>query len=521
MPNKWIMAAIGLVLGFLIALVIYLIKRNSAFRLVSGAKEIAAEIRESAQTDIETTKKAVILEAKDEWFKQKKVLEDEIKERQKELRFQEKKFNERLSSLDKRLESMDKKEANMVEQEKRLKHKEEDISRKNKEAENLIGEQRTKLSEIAGLSREEALNMMREELLLQARQVAANDAKLIIEQIKLDTSKKAAEILSTAIQRLAVDHVSESTVSVVSLPSDEMKGRIIGREGRNIRTFEKASGVDLIIDDTPEAVVLSCFDPVRREIARLALEKLISDGRIHPGRIEDIINKTEKEMDQNLVKLGEKAVLETNIHNISGNLIKVLGRLHYRTSYGQNVLKHSLEAAWICGILAAELGLDQEIARRAGLLHDIGKAVDQEFDGTHAIIGANLARKNGESKIIVNAIEAHHEEVEATSVYAALVQASDAISGARPGARREMLETYMQRLAKLEEIANSVQGVNKSYAIQAGRELRIIVEPSMVEDVQTSLLASEIAAQIEKEVQYPGQIKVTVIRETRQIAMAK
>jgi len=502
-------------------LVIYLIKRNSAFRLVSGAKEIAAEIRESAQTDIETTKKAVILEAKDEWFKQKKVLEDEIKERQKELRFQEKKFNERLSSLDKRLESMDKKEANMVEQEKRLKHKEEDISRKNKEAENLIGEQRTKLSEIAGLSREEALNMMREELLLQARQVAANDAKLTIEQIKLDTSKKAAEILSTAIQRLAVDHVSESTVSVVSLPSDEMKGRIIGREGRNIRTFEKASGVDLIIDDTPEAVVLSCFDPVRREIARLALEKLISDGRIHPGRIEDIINKTEKEMEQNLVKLGEKAVLETNIHNISGNLIKVLGRLHYRTSYGQNVLKHSLEAAWICGILAAELGLDQEIARRAGLLHDIGKAVDQEFDGTHAIIGANLARKNGESKIIVNAIEAHHEEVEATSVYAALVQASDAISGARPGARREMLETYMQRLAKLEEIANSVQGVNKSYAIQAGRELRIIVEPSMVEDVQTSLLASEIAAQIEKEVQYPGQIKVTVIRETRQIAMAK
>lgn len=515
------MAAIGLVLGFLIALVIYLIKRNSAFRLVSGAKEIAAEIRESAQTDIETTKKAVILEAKDEWFEQKKVLEDEIKERQKELRFQEKKFNERLSSLDKRLESMDKKEANMVEQEKRLKHKEEDISRKNKEAENLIGEQRTKLSEIAGLSREEALNMMREELLLQARQVAANDAKLTIEQIKLDTSKKAAEILSTAIQRLAVDHVSESTVSVVSLPSDEMKGRIIGREGRNIRTFEKASGVDLIIDDTPEAVVLSCFDPVRREIARLALEKLISDGRIHPGRIEDIINKTEKEMEQNLVKLGEKAVLETNIHNISGNLIKVLGRLHYRTSYGQNVLKHSLEAAWICGILAAELGLDQEIARRAGLLHDIGKAVDQEFDGTHAIIGANLARKNGESKIIVNAIEAHHEEVEATSVYAALVQASDAISGARPGARREMLETYMQRLAKLEEIANSVQGVNKSYAIQAGRELRIIVEPSMVEDVQTSLLASEIAAQIEKEVQYPGQIKVTVIRETRQIAMAK
>ena len=362
---------------------------------------------------------------------------------------------------------------------------------------------------------------MREELISQARQVAANEARLTIEQIKLDANRKAAEILSTAIQRMAVDYVSETTVSVVSLPSDEMKGRIIGREGRNIRTFEKVSGVDLIIDDTPEAVVLSCFDPVRREVARLALEKLIADGRIHPGRIEEIIAKTTKEMEENLIKLGEKAVLETNIHNISPNLIKVLGRLHYRTSYGQNVLEHSIEAAWICGILAAELGLDQELARRAGLLHDIGKAIDHEFDGSHAIIGANLARKNGEGKIIVNAIEAHHEEVEAISVYAALTQASDAISGARPGARREMLETYMQRLAKLEEIANSIDGVSKSYAIQAGRELRIIVEPSLIDENQTALLATEIADSIEKQVQYPGQIKDTVIRETRQIAMAK
>lgn len=519
--DKWILAAAGLVLGFLLALVIYLIKRNSSFRLISQAKEVAQELREAAKTEIETAKKAALLEARDEWFGQKKVMEDEIKERQKELRFQEKKYNERIGSLDKRLDAMDKKEAKISDQERKLKHKEDEIGKKNQEVEKLIGLQHDKLSEISGLSREEALKVLREELIAQARQVAATDAKLTIEQIKLDTSKKAAEILSTAIQRLAVDHVSETTVSVVSLPSDEMKGRIIGREGRNIRTFEKATGVDLIIDDTPEAVVLSCFDPVRREIARLSLEKLISDGRIHPGRIEDVINKTTKEMDNNLVKLGEKAVLETNIHNISGNLIKILGRLHYRTSYGQNVLNHSLEAAWICGILAAELGLDQDVARRAGLLHDIGKAMDHEFDGTHAIIGANVARKNGESKIIVNAIEAHHEEVEATSVYAALVQASDAISGARPGARREMLETYMQRLAKLEEIANSVDGVNKSYAIQAGRELRIIVEPSIVEDAQTALLATEIAAQIEKEVQHPGQIKVTVIRETRQIAMAK
>ncbi len=516
-----IIIAIGVIVGFLLAVIIYLIKRNSTFRIISQAKQIVEELKSNARNEIETSKKAAVLEAKDEWFKQKRVMEDEIKERQKELRVQEKKYNDRLGSLDKRLDSLDKKESNLGEQEKKLKLKDEELSRKNTDLEKVISEQKTKLSEIAGLSREEALQIMREELIQQARQIAANDAKQTIEQIKMDTTKKAAEILSTAIQRMAVDQVSESTVSVVSLPSDEMKGRIIGREGRNIRTFEKASGVDLIIDDTPEAVVLSCFDPVRREIARLSLEKLISDGRIHPGRIEEIISKTSKEMEETLVKIGEKAVLETNIHNISPNLIKILGRLHYRTSYGQNVLKHSIEAAWICGILAAELNLDQEIARRAGLLHDIGKDVDQEFDGTHAIIGANLARKNGESKIIVNAIEAHHEEVEAISVYAALTQASDAISGARPGARREMLETYMQRLAKLEEIANSVEGVNKSYAIQAGRELRIIVEPSMVEDAQTSLLATEIAAQIEKQVQYPGQIKVTVIRETRQIAMAK
>ena len=513
--------AIGAAIGFAVALLIYISKRNTTFKLISQATRIAEDMKKDAKTEAETAKKAALLEAREEWFKQKRILDEEVKERQKELRAQEKKYNERLGSLDKRLDSLDKKESNLTEQEKKLKSKEDEVAQRKQDLEGVITEQKNKLAEIAGLSREEAVSRLREELISQARQVAANDARLTVEQLKLDASKKAAEILSTAIQRMAVDHVSETTVSVVSLPSDEMKGRIIGREGRNIRTFEKASGVDLIIDDTPEAVVLSCFDPVRREIARLSLEKLISDGRIHPGRIEEVISKTTKEMEETLVKIGEKAVLETNIHNISPNLIKILGRLHYRTSYGQNVLQHSIEAAWICGILAAELNLDQEIARRAGLLHDIGKAVDHEFDGTHAIIGANLARKNGEGKLIVNAIEAHHEEVEATSVYAALAQASDAISGARPGARREILETYMQRLAKLEEIANGVEGVNKSYAIQAGRELRIIVEPSVIDENQTTLLATEIAASIEKQVQYPGQIKVTVIRETRQIAMAK
>jgi ribonuclease Y len=513
--------AIGMAIGFVIALLIYLSQRNTAFKLIAHTKQIAEDIQKEAKREAETSRKAIILEAKDEWFKQKNVYEKEIKERQNELRAQEKKYNERLSSLDKRLETLDKKESTLTEQERNLKRRDEELQQKVKENDAIVTQQRNKLAEIAGLSREEALQRMRDEMINQARQITANDVRLTIEQLKLDANQKAAEILSTAIQRMAVDHVSETTVSVVSLPNDEMKGRIIGREGRNIRTFEKASGVDLIIDDTPEAVVLSCFDPIRREIARLSLEKLIADGRIHPGRIEEIIAKTGKEMDETLVKLGEQAVLETNIHNISPNIIKLLGRLQYRTSYGQNILQHSIETAWICGILAAELGLDQEIARRAGLLHDLGKALDHEFDGSHASLGANVARKNGEGKIIVNAIEAHHEEVEPISVYAALAQASDAISGARPGARREMLETYMQRLAKLEEIANSIDGVNKSYAIQAGRELRIIVEPALIEDNQASIIATDIAARIEKEVQYPGQIKVTVIRETRQVALAK
>ncbi len=512
---------IGIIAGFCISLVIYFTQRNRALNMISHAKQISTKLIEDTKIETENQKKQTILEAKDEWYRKKNTYEEEIKERQKELRAMEKRYNERALSLDKRMESLDKKESNLMDIEKNFKVKEDEVQFKKEELEQIIANQRDKLSEIAGMSREEALQTLREELLGAAKIQAAADVRQMLEQLKLDATTKAAEILSTAIQRMAVDHVSETTVSVVSLPTDEMKGRIIGREGRNIRAFEKASGVDLIIDDTPEAVVLSCFDPVRREIARLSLEKLILDGRIHPGRIEEVLEKTRKEMDENLIRIGEKALLETNIHTISPNLIKLLGRLHYRTSYGQNVLQHSIETAWICGILAVELGLDQEIARRAGLLHDLGKAIDHEFDGSHAALGANIARKNGESKIIVNAIEAHHEEVEPISIYAALAQASDAISGARPGARREMLETYMTRLAKLEEIANSIEGVNKSYAIQAGRELRIMVEPSTVDDNQTVFIATDIAARIEKEMQYPGQIKVTVIRETRQVAVAK
>ncbi|HOE90721.1 MAG TPA: ribonuclease Y [Candidatus Cloacimonadota bacterium] len=516
-----IAAAVGLVLGFLFALFIYFAKKNTAFKMIAQTEIIAKELIEDAKKESQSLKKKVVLDAKEEWFKTQKGYENEIKERQKEVRNLENKFNERVNNFDKRLEAFDKKENTLSEIEKKLKNQEEQLSKKSEEVHSIVEEQKKKLEDIAGMTKDQAVSVLRDEMKQEARTLTANEIRQDIEQLKIDANKKAAEIISTAIQRLAVDHISETTVAVVSLPSDEMKGRIIGREGRNIRAFEKASGVDLIIDDTPEAVVLSCFDPVRREIARLSLEKLISDGRIHPGRIEELIEKTRKEMDANLITIGEKACLDTNIHNISPNLIKLIGRLHYRTSYGQNVLNHSIEAAWICGIMAKELGLDQEIARRCGFLHDIGKAIDHEFDGSHAVLGANFARKNGESRIVVNAIESHHEEVEAESVYAVLAQASDAISGARPGARREMLETYMQRLEKLEEIANAFEGVNKSFAIQAGRELRIIVDPSNIDDNQTMFIAMDIAKQIEKEIQYPGQIKVTVLRETRQTAVAK
>ncbi|OQY39926.1 MAG: ribonuclease Y [Candidatus Cloacimonetes bacterium 4572_65] len=512
---------IGITIGVLTMWFIYLALRKKSLRQISETDLIAAGIIKEAEKKAKILKKEKILEGKEEWYSQKKVMEDEIKDRQKELRTLEKRSNERLVALDKRLDSLDRKETNLAQAEKRNRKFEDQLNKRADEVEVLIKEQDLKLAEIAGLTREEALKQLEEELIHKAKKHTSGEIRQMIEQLKADATTKSANILATAVQRMAADYVSESTVSVVSLPSDEMKGRIIGREGRNIRSFEKASGVDLIIDDTPEAVVLSCFDPIRREIARLSLEKLISDGRIHPGRIEDIIEKTRKEMDDHLMKVGEKAFLDANVHNISPNIIKLLGRLKYRTSYGQNVLQHSEETAWICGIMAAELGLDQEMARRSGLLHDIGKAIDHEFDGSHAVIGANVARKNGECKIVINAIESHHEDTPPQSVYAVLVQASDAISGARPGARREMLESYMHRLSKLEEIAGSIEGVNKSYAIQAGRELRIIVEPSVVNDDNAAFIAQDISNKIEKEVQYPGTIKVTVIRETRQVSIAK
>ncbi|MDY6915293.1 MAG: ribonuclease Y [Candidatus Cloacimonadota bacterium] len=517
----YIYIGIAFILGALLVLIIYKIKKSSDDETILKANEFAQKIIENAKQESETLKKEAVLEAKDKWFKTQKNYEEEIERRKKELHKLETEHNNRILRLDKRLEALDQKENYLQNYEKKVKQKEEILDNKQKELDKILDDQNRKLSEIAKLSREEAVEILKNNLKNKARNEAAKEVRDIIEQTKANANKAVAGILATAIQRIAVDYVSESTVSVVSLPDDEMKGRIIGREGRNIRTFEKASGIDLVIDDTPEAVVLSGFDPVRREIARLALEKLISDGRIHPGRIEQVLEKTAKEMDENLVKIGEQACMETNIHNISPNIVKLIGRLKYRTSYGQNVLQHSIEAAWIAGIIAAELGLDQEVARRAGFLHDIGKAIDHEYDGSHASLGANVARKNGESKLIVNAIAAHHEEVEANSVYAVLTQIADAVSGARPGARREMLETYMKRLEKMEDIANSIEGVNKSFAIQAGRELRIIVDPISVKDEKTVYIASDIADKIEEKMQYPGQIKVTVIRETRQSAIAK
>ncbi|NQV17910.1 MAG: ribonuclease Y [Armatimonadetes bacterium] len=512
---------IGLAIGLILSVIYNFVKNSVGNKTILKSTELANKIIEDAKQKVDALKKTTILEAKEEWYQTKKKLENEINTRKNELHSLEKKYNDRVLNLDRRLENLDKKDSHLQEFEKRLNSKEANLKSKEQELDNLIEQQNTKLSEIARLSREEAIQILKNNLKNKARNEAAKEVRDIVEHTKASANKIVAGILATAVQRISVDHVSESTVSVVSLPDDEMKGRIIGREGRNIRTFEKVSGIDLVIDDTPEAVVLSGFDPIRREIARLSLEKLIKDGRIHPGRIEQVLEKTAKEMNETLITIGEQACMETNIHNISPNLVKLIGRLQYRTSYGQNVLKHSLEAAWICGILATELGLNQELARRAGFLHDLGKAIDHEYDGSHAAIGANFARKNGESKIIVNAIEAHHEEVEPTSVYAVLTQIADAISGARPGARREMLESYMKRLEKMEEIANAIEGVNKSFAIQAGRELRIIVDPISVDDAKTAYIASDIADKIEEEMQYPGQIKVTVIRETRQSAVAK
>ena len=474
----------------------------------------AKTVLENAKRDAEATKKESILEAKEEVHRLRTDLDRDSRDRRNELQRFERRLIQREELLDKKSDTLQKKDD-------ALNERSIEIDNMEVEVKELAAQRRADLEKIAGLSSEEARQLLLEEIKKEITHDTALMVKEIESRAKEEADKKAREIVTTAIQRCAADHVSETTVHVVSLPNDEMKGRIIGREGRNIRTLETLTGVDLIIDDTPEAVILSSFDPIRREVARMALEKLIVDGRIHPARIEEMVEKSQRDVENDIKEEGEQAALETGVHGLHPEIIKLLGRLKYRTSYGQNVLKHSIEVSYLAGLMASELGLDVTLARRAGLLHDIGKAVDQEQEGPHALIGGDLAKRYHESAIVVNAIAAHHGDVEMESLEAILVQAADAISAARPGARRETLEAYIKRLEKLEEIANSYEGVEKSYAIQAGREIRIIVKPDHVDDIGAVELARNIVKSVEEQLEYPGQIKINVIRETRAVDFAK
>jgi ribonucrease Y len=497
------------------------LRRKLSESRLADAKEAASQIVEEARKDAENIRKEAIIEGKDTVLQAKTEWEKESRELRREIQGMEKRLLQKEEYIDRRASQVDAKEEEIAKDEKALLQREERVRAQEKEVESLVQEQTARLEQIAELSAEEAKNQLIESIASEARHDAAKRIKQIEDEARETAEKKAKEILSLAIQRYAGDYVAEKTVSVVPLPTDEMKGRIIGREGRNIRAIEAATGIDLIIDDTPEAVIISGFNPVRREVARLSLERLIADGRIHPARIEEVVAKAEEEVDKSIREAGEQATFDVGVHGIHAEIIKLIGRLKYRTSYGQNVLQHSLEVAFLCGIMAAELGINVKQAKRAGLLHDIGKAVDHEIEGSHAVIGADLARKYGESPKIVHALAAHHEDEKPDSVLAVLVQAADALSGARPGARRETLETYVKRLSDLERIGTSFSGVSNCFAIQAGREIRVLVSSEEISDAQSLVLARDIARRIEGEMTYPGQIKVNVIRETRAVDYAK
>jgi len=469
---------------------------------------------DDAEKDAETSKKEIVLEAKEEVHKLRAELDREIRDRRNEVQRIERRLLQREELLDKKVDALEQREEGINRKQKEAQKIQEDVQE-------LYKKQVLELERLSGLSSEEAKQLLLSDIEKEIKHEAAMMIKDIETKAKEEGERKAKEIISLAIQKCAADHVAETTVSVVALPNDEMKGRIIGREGRNIRTLETLTGIDLIIDDTPEAVILSGFDPIRREVARIALEKLIVDGRIHPARIEEMVEKAKKEVDVYLRDQGEQATFETGVHGLHPELIKLLGRLKFRTSYGQNVLNHSLEVAHLAATMAAELGADVKLAKRAGLLHDIGKAVDHEVEGPHVQIGADLAKRYKENNEVIHAISAHHGDIEATTVEAVLVQAADAISAARPGARRETLESYIKRLEKLEEIANSIDGVEKSFAIQAGREIRIMVKPDVINDTDIIAVARDIVKRVESELEYPGQIKINVIRETRAIEYAK
>lgn len=502
---------IGAVVGILVG---YIIRKNISEAKIGQAENLAKEIIEKANRDSETVQKEKLLEAKEEIHKWRTEAERENKERRNDLQRYEKRVIQKEEVLDKKLQNLESKETSLNDRLKNVEKKEEEI-------EQIKTQQLEKLEGISGITSEQAKDIILTNAEREVRREMSIMIKDIETQAKDESEKKAREIIGYAIQKCAADHVAETTVTVVNLPNDEMKGRIIGREGRNIRTLETLTGIDLIIDDTPEAVILSGFDPIRREVARVALEKLIADGRIHPARIEEMVEKARKEVDNIIKEYGEQATFETGVHAIHPELVKLLGRLNYRTSYGQNVLKHSIEVAHLAGIMAAEIGADIKLAKRAGLLHDIGKAVDHDMEGTHVELGMELLRKYKESKDVIHAMSTHHGDYEPQTIEAVLVTAADAISAARPGARRETLEAYIRRLEKLEEIANSYEGVEKSFAIQAGREVRIMVKPENVSDDDIHLLAREMTKKIEDELEYPGQIKVSIIRETRAIEYAK
>ncbi|MGM0750503.1 MAG: ribonuclease Y [Bacillota bacterium] len=513
---------ISILLGLIVGVVVgYLIRKSIAEAKIAGAKGSAEQILEDAKREADALKKEALLEAKDENHKLRTEMENELRERRNELQKQENRLMQKEENLDRKDETLDKREALLERKEGTLNERQQHIEEMESKVDEMVRSQQTELERISSLTRDEAKGI----ILDRVENELSHDIAIMVREhetrAKEEADKKAKEVLSLAIQRCAAEHVAETTVSVVNLPNDEMKGRIIGREGRNIRTLETLTGIDLIIDDTPEAVILSGFDPIRRETARIALEKLVQDGRIHPARIEEMVDKSRREVDEYIREIGEQTTFEVGVHGLHPDLIKILGRLKYRTSYGQNVLKHSMEVAYLSGLLAAELGEDERLAKRAGLLHDIGKAIDHEVEGSHVEIGVELATKYKEHPVVINSIASHHGDTEPTSIIAVLVAAADALSAARPGARSETLENYIRRLEKLEEISESYEGVEKSFAIQAGREVRIMVRPEAIDDLESHRLARDIRKRIEDELDYPGHIKVTVIRETRAVEYAK
>lgn len=512
------LGVLGSIFFFLLG---YLIRKYAVKRKVRQAEEKAKTILQETKREADNRRREIELEAKDLMYKMRADFDNETKDRRRQLTGMERRLHQKEENLDKKVDMMDRRERELIEKERSFTSRDKAFLSKQKELEAILAEERTKLQRISGLSREDAKRILLKRMEEEVKRDAAVMIKRVEDEAKAKADKQARKIIGLAIQKCAADHTVESTVSVVNLPSDDMKGRIIGREGRNIRALEIATGIDVIVDDTPEAVILSGFDVVKREIARLTLERLLEDGRIHPARIEEVVEKVKKEMQETIKEEGEKAVFDMGLPNVHPEIIKLLGRLRYRTSYGQNVLQHSKEVAYLMGVIASELRIDFNLARRIGLLHDLGKAVSHEVEGTHAKIGSDLAKKYNETESVAHAIEAHHQDIEPKTLLAVLVQAADAISATRPGARRETLETYIKRLEKLESIADAFKGVDKAYAIQAGREIRVIVRPNIIDDAQSVVLAREITKKIEEGMDYPGQIKVTVIRETRAIEYAK